>query len=107
MLRRPLLALVLALVGGCGGSEPAAESPASLGDLADKSQAELETSCEHREGRACFELARRYREGIGVNKSDETAFGWLRLSCELQVALGCNQAGWAALHGRGTAHDAA
>ncbi len=103
---RPLLVLALALLA-CGGSSPAAQNSASLGDLGDESQADLETSCEHREGRACFELARRYREGIGVGKSDETAYGWLKLSCDLNVALGCNQAGWAALHGRGAARDPA
>ncbi|HVJ17321.1 MAG TPA: tetratricopeptide repeat protein [Polyangiaceae bacterium] len=103
MLLRPVL--LLALATGCGGSDPPSKSPDSLGDLGDKSRPELETSCEHGEGRACFELARRYREGIDVGKSDETAYGWLKLSCDLDVKLGCNQAGWAALHGRGTARQ--
>src|SRR5688572_25643003 len=103
----PAFALSLAISAGCAGSSPPPQRSSSLGDLADESQAALARGAEQREARACFGLARRYREGIGVIKSDQTAYGWLKLSCELNVVLGCNQAGWAALHGRGTVRDPA
>lgn len=93
------------LVVACGGSTPTTEGSRSLGGLGDRAVDDLELDCEHREGRACFELARRYRAGEGVRQSDETAYGWLKLSCDLGVSLGCNQAGWASLHGRGTARE--
>jgi TPR repeat protein len=102
-----LFACGLLLVCACAGSAPSASPSKSLGDLGDKPRDDLAVDCEHGEGRACFELARRYREGLDVPQSDESAFGWLRLSCDRGVFVGCNQAGWAALHGRGTAPSAA
>ncbi len=97
--------IALLPLAGCSGSSSSTEGASTPGDFDQRSVEELQLSCEHEDGRACFELARRYRDGVGVARSLESAYGWMQASCKLGHALGCNQAGWAALHGRGIARD--
>lgn len=65
----------------------------------------LEDQCHKGDANSCFELAHRFRTGVGAEQNMRLAFQFYSMSCDQNNASGCSGLGYLYSVGRGVTKD--